>query len=343
MIEPTPKSETEVKPAPLIERRRVADIVNARLSEEELVAVLLEISSQPLSADLMRLFIEETRKTVVGKDELPAGTGLIDVSGTGGSGLAHFNTSTFCAFVLAAGGVNVAKFGNRASRSGAGSADLLEAMGIPLNLPSARVGDVLEAAGVAFLFAPHYYPGLKKLAAARKAVGQPTIFNHIGPLLNPIEPEYRVFGMSSQAVTLRAAEVLKESHARALIVTSQLGLDELMPGAFNHVLLVNQGAVSDISFAASGASLYDGRDGKQLRFDLQHNKNLFSRLLETRSKTESQPWLDLVCLNSGAGFFVAGAADSIESGAEMARELIVCGGVKEKFNAVRRVYEKCAA
>lgn len=333
---------------PLLDRARIADIVNARLCEDELVEALRQVASQPLSVDLMRLFIDETRKTVVGKESLPPGTALIDVSGTGGSGLAHFNTSTFCAFVLAAGGVNVGKFGNRASRSGAGSADLLEALGIPLNLPAERVGEVIAQAGVAFLFAPHYYPGLKKLASARKAVGQPTIFNHIGPLLNPIEPEYRVFGMTLQSAALHAAEYLEESGARVLIVTSQTGLDELMPGAYNHVLHVDKGATKDLSFTAPGASLLDllerkSENGGTLQFDLQHNLQLFNQLLESQSHTEPQPWLDLVCLNAGAGFFVAGIADSVTAGADHARDLIFSGRVKEKFDQVRQVYEKCAA
>lgn len=327
----------------VLERERIADIVNARLPDDQLVDALREISALPLSAALMRLFIEETRKTVVGKDDLPSGTGLIDVSGTGGSGFAHFNTSTFCAFVLASGGVKVAKFGNRASRSGAGSADLLESMGIPLNLPAARVNEAIESAGVAFLFAPHYYPGLRKLAAARKAVGRPTIFNHIGPLLNPVEPEHRVFGMSSQAVTLHAAEFLQESNASTLVVTSQSGLDELMPGSFNHVLFVNGGTIQDLSFRAGGASLFDGQDGKKLQFDLKHNIDVFKHLMDTRSVSENQPWLDLVCLNSGAGFFAAGITSDIESGIERARDLIFSGHVKDTFERARQIYEKCAA
>ncbi len=328
----------------MIERERVADIVNARLPEAELVDALKQLAAQPLPVEVMRLFIEETRKTVVGKDLLPSGAGLLDVAGTGGSGFAHFNTSTFCAFVLAAGGAKVAKFGNRASRSGAGSADLLEALGFPLDLPAGKVKGVIEQAGVAFLFAPHYYPGLKKLASARKAVGRPTIFNHIGPLLNPVEPQYRVFGMSSQALTLCAVDYLKEAHSgRALVVSSQLGLDELMPGAFNHVLLINDGSVQDLSFVGPGAAMFQGNDGKQLRFDLQHNIDIFKQLVEIRLKSEPQPWLDLVCLNAGAGFFVSGISSSITDGVELAKELIAGGRVKEKFDEVRRVYEKCAA
>jgi anthranilate phosphoribosyltransferase len=116
-----------------------------------------------------------------------------------------------------------------------------------------------------------------------------------------------------------------------------------MPGIYNHVLLVHGGATRDRSFAASGSALFDGQDGKQLQFDLQHNLKVFSRLMEIRSQSELYPWLDLVCLNAGAGFFVAGIVDSITDGIEHAKELIFSGRVKEKFDQVRLAYEKCAA
>ena len=330
----------------MIARQRVADIVNARLPEDELVEALKQLSCQEICLETLRMFIEETRSTALGKAELPSGTGLIDVSGTGGSGMAHFNTSTFCAFVLAAGGVRVAKFGNRASRSGAGSADLLEALGIPLDLPPAKVGDVIEKSGVAFLFAPHYYPGLKRLAAARKAAGQPTVFNHIGPLLNPINPEFRLLGISSKHVYPLVVEYLKDTkHAGALVVRSEFGIDELVPGTSNAVFHLTSGISKDASFAASGVCPFQGQEnnGSTTTFDLSHNMKVFEALMRSGAAEEKQPWLDLVCLNAGAGFFVAGAADGIEEGAELAKDLICGGKVREKFEEVRQVYEKCAA
>lgn len=337
----------------MITRARVSDIVNARLPEAELVDALKQLSCSEISLEILRLFIEETSGTALGKDELPPGAGLIDVSGTGGSGMAHFNTSTFCAFVLASGGVGVAKFGNRASHSGAGSADLLEALGIPLDLPPARVADVIEKSGVAFLFAPHYYPGLKRLAPARKAVGQPTIFNHIGPLLNPIDPEFRLLGISSQQIYPLMVQYLSDAkHAGALVVRSQMGVDELVPGTHNAVFHVKNGIARESSFSANGLCPFSENGGNEenaprTTFDLAHNRNLFESLLSSGLSSggseEMQPWLDLVCLNAGAGFFVTGKAPSIEDGAEMAKDLICGGRVREKFDEVRRVYEKCAA
>ncbi len=328
----------------MISREKVNDIVNARLTDDELVEALKQLSTSDVTLEVLRMFIEETRATAFGKSDLPAGSGLIDVSGTGGSGIAHFNTSTFCAFVLAAGGVKVAKFGNRASRSGAGSADLLEALGIPLDLPAARVADVIERASVAFLFAPHYYPGLKRLASARKAAGQPTVFNHIGPLLNPISPEYRLLGIASEHVYPLVVQYLQESNSgRSLVVRSQLGIDELVPGSLNTASFVSGGTVQNLSFAARGNPLFDGDNARQMDLDLAHNVSVFNNLLDTRSNTDAKPWLDLVCLNAGAGFFIAGTVGSIDDGITVARDLICGGRVREKFDEVRRVYEKCAA
>jgi anthranilate phosphoribosyltransferase len=328
----------------MISREKVTNIVNARLTDEELVEALKQLSTGAITLEVLRMFIEETRATANGKDDLPPGDGLIDVSGTGGSGIAHFNTSTFCAFVLASGGVKVAKFGNRASRSGAGSADLLEALGIPLDLPAARVADVIERAGVAFLFAPHYYPGLKRLAPARKAAGQPTVFNHIGPLLNPISPEFRLLGIASEHVYPLVVQYLQESNSgQSLVVRSQFGIDELVPGSLNTASYVSGGTVQNLSFAAQGTPLFDGNNARQIDLDLEHNVSVFNKLMDTRSNTDSQPWLDLVCLNAGAGFFVAGTVGSIDDGITVAKDLICGGRVREKFDEVRRVYEKCAA
>lgn len=331
----------------MITRQRVADIVNARLPEDELVEALKQLSCREICLETLRMFIEETRSTALGKAELPSGAGLIDVSGTGGSGMAHFNTSTFCAFVLAAGGVRVAKFGNRASRSGAGSADLLEALGIPLDLPPAKVADVIEKSGVAFLFAPHYYPGLKRLAAARKAAGQPTVFNHIGPLLNPINPEFRLLGISSEHVYPLVVDYLKDTkHAGALVVRSEFGVDELVPGTSNTVFHIKEGVSKDASFAANGLCPFEHvqeHNGTAKTFDLPHNIKVFEALMHPGVPEEKQPWLDLVSLNAGAGFFVAGVVGGIEDGAALAKELICGGRVREKFEEVRQVYEKCAA
>lgn len=327
-----------------LSRDKVSDIVNARLTDEELVEELRLHSTENITGEILRLFIEVTRETVEGNEGLPAGDGLIDVSGTGGSGIGHFNTSTFCAFVLASGGVRVAKFGNRASRSGAGSADLLEAMGIPLDLPASRVKEVVERERLAFLFAPHFYPGLKRLANARRVVGQPTVFNHIGPLLNPVNPEFRLLGMSSQEIFPLVVEFLSQTKSsRTLVVRSQIGMDELVPGVSNSATLVESGQTRDMSFPASVSSVFRELPSQ---LDLAHNVQVFQNLLNlnvNEKRDPLQPWFDLVALNAGAGFFVARHCDSISDGVQLAEELILSGKVKEKFLNVRQVYEKCSA
>ncbi len=276
---------------------------------------------------------------------LPSGAGLIDISGTGGSGLSHFNTSTFCAFILAAGGVSVAKFGNRASRSGSGSADILENLGFRLDVPSSQVTSLLEESQVAFLFAPHYYPGLKTLAAARRAAGRSTVFNHIGPLLNPIHPEFRLMGVSNPEAFNLIPSYLEKSYrhifTNSVIVRSKIGMDELIPGSANEVFHVTLGTITDKSFVAKGSKFFaPGTDQAQL-LTLEHNSSLFLKLLS--APAENQPWFDLVALNAGAGFFAAKKVATIDDGIELAKELLESGKVKTKFDQVRSAYEKCSA
>jgi anthranilate phosphoribosyltransferase len=329
----------------MITRDHVSDIVRARLPQDELVNALLTLSEQALTIETLEMFIEETRATAEGAEHLPSGVGLLDVSGTGGSGLSHFNTSTFCAFILAAGGVSVAKFGNRASRSGSGSADILEKLGFRLDVPSKQVASLLSESQVAFLFAPHYYPGLKTLAAARRAAGKSTVFNHIGPLLNPIHPEFRLMGVSNQEAFNLIPRYLERSRAHiftnSLIVRSKIGMDELIPGSWNEVFQITQGVIADKSFTAQGNKFFaPGTDQAQL-LSLEHNSALFLKLLD--GPKDNQPWYDLVVLNAGAGFFAAQRVSSIDEGIERARELLESGQVKKKFDQVRRAYEKCSA
>src|SRR5262249_54843781 len=161
----------------------------------------------------------------------------------GGSGLPHFNVSTAVAFVLAAADKKVAKCGNRSAGSRCGSFDLLEALGVPFVVPPQAVPEIMDEVGVAFLFVQQYYPGLAKLAPIRKALGKRTIFNNLGPLINPIKPFYRVMGISCPMAQETMASYLSgdKTVRRSLLVRSSNGLDELESGVGNVVFDVFQG------------------------------------------------------------------------------------------------------
>ncbi|HEY9786915.1 MAG TPA: hypothetical protein V6D17_16105 [Candidatus Obscuribacterales bacterium] len=234
----------------MLGRGTISDIVNCRLPESEIVAQLSALAPENIDADLIASFVEEIRATTRATDlnMLARFDDVLDCSGTGGSGLSHFNTSTLSALVLAAAGVRVAKFGNRSSRGGCGSFDLLEAVGIRTSPHLEHVCELLETVGLAYLFAPRYYPCLAKLAPARRQIGKATIFNYIGPLLNPVAPRYRVFGVSNAAICRAAAQYLcRNGIIRAFVVRSYNGLDELMPGSANLVYEVAGGDITDVS------------------------------------------------------------------------------------------------
>lgn len=345
----------------MLTRDTIQDIVECRLPQQAIVEHLEALTSEHLDAQLIRTFVE-----VLG-DSLDADAkqlcnygGTIDPSGTGGSGLPHFNTSTTVAFVLAAGDLKVAKFGNRAAQSKSGSFDLLDAIGVPTNVPPSAVPELLETVGLAFLFAPHYYPGLAKLAPIRKSMGKRTVFNSIGPLLNPMRPSYRVMGVSCERAQRAVGDYLATDKAnrRSLIVRSKSGYDELEPYADNVVVDAMPGYVSvnelnnlpeTRSFDASVQVRHGGLECSEevvaARAQYECNAYTFTpaenyKLFEAVVNNEGPAWLtDLVCLNAAAGM-VANCCSSIEACYDIARELIASGLVAKKVDECRSAYAR---
>ena len=212
--------------------------------------------------------------------------------------------------------------------------------------------ELLGEVGLAFLFAPQYYPGLARLAPIRKSIGKRTIFNSIGPLLNPVRPYYRVMGVSCSRSQQLAAEYLasEKSNRRSLIVRSESGLDELEPGRHNLVFDSMQGYVTrhEMYFAqdefsgstpnSTPVSSRGTQDGLGYTFSAEDNYRLF---LDTIDGVAPQAVVDIVCLNAAAGFVASGYAD-LNSSIELSRQLLVCGQVKEKVEQCRRAYAKLA-
>jgi anthranilate phosphoribosyltransferase len=333
----------------MLTRETVENIVECRLPESQIICHLEALSTVELDTQTMRTFIDVLFATLDQPSRrLQEIIGALDCSGTGGSGLPHFNTSTTVAFVLAAGGLKVAKFGNRAALGQCGSFDLLDALEIPAHTPPEAVPQLLADVGLAFLFAPQYYPGLAKLAPIRRSIGKRTIFNSIGPLLNPVRPYYRVMGVSCPQSQKLAGEYLstEKSNRRSLIVRSETGLDELEPGHRNLIVDSMQGYVTshDLYFAATDAAAASAGDGQSkpaipaYTFSAQDNYRLF---LDTIDGVAPQAVMDIVCLNAAAGFVASGFAD-LTSSIELSRELLTSGQVKNKVEQCRRAYAKLA-
>ncbi|MBR90321.1 MAG: anthranilate phosphoribosyltransferase [Verrucomicrobiales bacterium] len=261
---------------------------------------------------------------------------LLDVCGTGGDGLNTFNISTTVALLCASAGVPVAKHGNRAITSKSGSADVLDALGIPTTLSPAEAATAIQEKNFAFLFAPLYHPAFKHIAPARKLCakrGQRTLFNFLGPLLNPARPTAQLIGVPRAELCSPMASVLKNlGIRRGMVVSGAAGdrrMDELSPlsetaiAEFYQDRAMAESVWSPGNLPLSSMTLDDLAGG-----DAEANAALTSAIL---SGEDAGPRREAVLLNAGAALFVAAAAGSITEGWELAAEVIDDGRAQAKL------------
>ena len=262
---------------------------------------------------------------------------ILDVCGTGGDRLNTFNISTTVALICAAAGVTVAKHGNRAVTSQAGSADVLETLGIKIELSPEEAARSLREHGFAFFFAPHYHPAFRNISAARKICaqrGQRTIFNFLGPLLNPVRPTAQLVGVPRPELCSILAQVLQSLGVRrGMVVSGRVGdvwLDELSTLGDNTLAEFYQdhgfaaSIISPAHFPVQPAVLADLAGG-----DRHANAEIIRRLLRNE---ERGPKRDAVLLNAGAALFVAGKTKSVSEGWDLANDLLASGRAKAKLN-----------
>ena len=261
---------------------------------------------------------------------------MLDVCGTGGDKLELFNVSTACMFVLAAGGACVVKHGNRAITSKCGGADVLEELGVEIDLAPADLRRCVEEHGLGFIFAPAYHPAFKAIVPVRKALaaqGIPTVFNLLGPLLNPARPAHQLVGIFSPLLLPKYAEALAAlDRARAWAVHGS-GMDELSLTGPSEVREVKAGVIREFSVDAAShgfprCEIADLRGG-----DRAENARILLAILDG---TERGPKRDMVLLNSAAGFVITGLANDLAAGIEHARKQIASGRAHEKLMALRR-------
>ncbi|SHG72259.1 anthranilate phosphoribosyltransferase [Thermosyntropha lipolytica DSM 11003] len=253
---------------------------------------------------------------------------VMDTCGTGGDGLNTFNISTLTALVVAACGVPVAKHGNRAVTGKVGSADILENLGVNINISPDKAAFMLEEIGITFLFAPHYHPILKEVAPLRKALGFPTIFNFLGPLLNPCSLSYQVMGVADASMTGKIAEVLREMGLkRAMVVHGENGMDEISPQGRTDILEVGEEVIYAYKLDAVEMGFHHITLDMLKGGDLKRNRDIFLGVLEGRRIPARQA----VVINAGAALKVAGRARDINEGIKMAYEAIDSGKAREKL------------
>lgn len=265
---------------------------------------------------------------------------IMDNCGTGGDGVKSFNISTTSAFVIAGAGIPVAKHGNRSISSKTGSADVLEHIGIDLNSSPEATEEILEKVGIAFLFAPHVHPELKRIMKVRKDLRIPTIFNLIGPLTNPVELETQLLGIYRRDMVVIFAEVLKKlGRQRAVVINGAGYMDEASLQGENYLAILENGLIKEKVIVPEefGLSCYinDSIRGG----DPKENADILLRVL----KSERGAYRETVLLNAGLGIFAAAKANTIQKGIELARESIDSGSALNKLQQLitaSRSYQK---
>jgi len=253
---------------------------------------------------------------------------IIDTCGTGGDGRGTFNVSTVAALVAAGAGASVAKHGNRAVSSSCGSADVLAALGVNIDLDAARMSEVLERTGISFLFAPKLHPAMGAVAAIRRELGVRTIFNVLGPLTNPAFARRQVLGVYSlHLVDLLARVLLALGADHAMVVHSRDGLDEISISAPTHVCEVIDGEVRSYELTPEEIGLQRYSLSDLAGGDARENARIAREILAGCNGARTE----IVAANAGAALYISGAADSVREGVAMAREAIATGAAMAKL------------
>ncbi len=257
-----------------------------------------------------------------------AGDHLVDTCGTGGDGASTFNISTASAMVTAAAGAQVAKHGNRSVSSSCGSADVLEAAGVNLDLTAEQVAACVDKVGIGFLFAPKHHSAMKHAIGPRKEMGVRTLFNLLGPLTNPAGAPNQVLGVFSADWLEPLAQVLgKLGSHHVLVVHADDGLDEISIGSATQVAELKDGKVRCYRIEPSQFGLQTAHIADLAVKDAQESLALITRVFDD----DPGPARDIVALNAGAAIYVAGLADSLAEGINKALEVIASGSAKQTF------------
>jgi anthranilate phosphoribosyltransferase len=259
--------------------------------------------------------------------------GMVDTCGTGGGRVGTLNISTASAFIVAGAGVPVAKHGNRSYTSRSGSADVLEALGVDIDLPPARAALVLRETGLVFLFAPAYHPAMRHVGPVRKELGVATIMNLLGPLANPAGVRRQVIGVAAEdRAPLVAAALARLGAAHALVVHAAVGMDEVSPSGLTKVWEIRDGGVTqwDVNPAALGLECHDLDE--LAGGEPEDNARRVEQLLDGRGASAERC---AVLLNAAAALYVSGRGWSLADAASQARASLESGAAMRALTALR--------
>jgi anthranilate phosphoribosyltransferase len=323
-------------------------IMSGAATNAQIAAFLTALRMKGETVEELIGFAQVMRQKVVRirtrADEVAALTGtdremLIDTCGTGGDATGTFNVSTATAFVVAGAGLRVAKHGNRSVSSLCGSADVVEALGVSLDLTPQKVARCVDEVGIGFLYAPLLHTAMKHVMTARREMGVRTVFNMLGPLTNPAGANAQVIGVYAAALTEPLARVLAElGTIRAFVVHGADGLDELSTTGESRVSEVREGIVRTFivrpeDFGLARASIRDLQGGDRVQ-----NAEIIRAVLQG----QAGPRRDIVLMNASAALVAGGRAHDLKEGVVLAAQSIASGGAAKKLEALVDLSQRLA-
>ena len=297
------------------------EVIKGVATPARIGAILIALRMKGETPDEIIGFIKAMRENMVHVNASNA----IDVCGTGGDSSGTFNISTAVAFVVAGAGVRVAKHGNRAASSKCGSADVLEELGVNLQLSPQQAEEIFNKVGMVFLFAPLFHPSMKNVVAVRKELKVRTVFNYLGPFANPASVEKQLIGVPNVEIAEKLAEVGKTlAYKHLLVVTSEDGLDELSISSKTILFEVKDHSVKQSTIDPVNYGLQKIPNGEVLGGSAQQNANFIREILQGKKSSKR----DIVIFNSAFAIYVAGVASDIKEGIQLAEKSIDSGKAK---------------
>jgi anthranilate phosphoribosyltransferase len=308
------------------------EILNGEATASQIAAFITALRIRGERVEHIVAFARVLREKAL-RIQPPAGV-VLDTCGTGGDAQGTFNISTAAAIIASGAGVNVAKHGNRAVTSVSGSADVLSRLGVNISCPAAVMERALREIGLCFLFAPSFHGAMKHAAIPRREIGIRSIFNMVGPLVNPAGASHQIVGVYAPELTVIFAEALRELEVeRALVVHGSDGLDEVTLTSVTQVTELNKGHIDTWTLTPSDFGLAP----IELSDIVVESPEGAAETLMAILKGEGGPCAQMACVNAGAALYTAGAAASIQDGHAKAVEAVEEGKALAKLEALIRI------
>lgn len=311
-------------------RETMDQIMDGEWDDARIGAFLTALRAKEETSEEIAGFAKSMREHAKTFDISPENRPLVDTCGTGGDSVESINISTLSALVAAGAGVRVAKHGNRSVSSKCGSADLLEALGVKLELEPDKVRESIEQVGIGFMYAPAFHGAMKHAIGPRKSLGVRTVFNLLGPLTNPADADRQLLGVFSSEWVRPIAEALEKLEIeRALVVHGEIGMDEIsLKGETVYAELndsqITEGRFRPADFGVKPIALEEIAGG-----DIEENRKITEQLLAGKA---SEPIESIIAVNAGAVIYLGGEATSIKEGVTRAREAIQSGEAHDRLD-----------